>query len=328
MVRASKDAFRIVLGIALGLMVVLPLFAQDPGATATGEQADKKVPEPIDIPLAFPDEKLTAPSDGLSAERILASCREFLSSGTEIKDLQWSTLHKHYRKKNNLHFVEKYEAFVDEGEDQPRVRVDYLNYIEAETNRDYYIDFREIYGEDGPFKYREGSIIRVLDAIVEAGHHTMKIYVMILAPFCSLLSESDLKYEGICSWSEKVGETEVTHRCHKIVTTFDDHRIRIRENLVALYIDTETFDLKRLVYRPGADKEKLVNRLRIIDYKERVEVDSVQLPKNIVSYDYWKLDKQATHKYTFDNYSLNKGLEGIAFGMTNQVPRPRILRTD
>ncbi|MFH1999087.1 MAG: hypothetical protein ABIK28_05355, partial [Planctomycetota bacterium] len=297
--RAQRDALRLLFGVTLSVIAAWTLNAQDPTEKVESDREIKTEATEPDLVLEFPGEKLEPALEKMDGKGIIAAGKAALGNLDFLKDLTVEVEHKHYREEG-LHFIEEFECFFDVNDNRlPKLRLDFLNYVESDTRVDSLLDYREIFGEDGAFKFREGVVIRVPDALREAGARTLKTYLMILGPFCSLLDTEKAEYVGKCSWSELIDEEEVTYNCHKVVVLFNDERIKIVDQKVALYFDSETYDLVRAVYRPGSEKNR-VNRVKITDYIAKTQVESAMLPTHILVFDYWNDEITATHKYTLD----------------------------
>ena len=139
-------------------------------------------------------------------------------------------------------------------------------------------------------------------------------------PFCLDPDEANPRYMGEVSWKarEHGKEREVT--CHKVLVEYNRRQGNIEGNLIALYIDKATLELRRLafdLYSPQID----IERTRVVDYVKRTPVAGLMLPCEMDLTDIWQQKLYAVRKVYLSDFQANTGLEGIHFDMANQQPK-------
>lgn len=312
-----REAWRKVISGLLFIMAVmslaLPVYSQDPGAVPKPTSSDEVTP-------GFPGEKIVSGGDAMNAGELLARLTEKLGGRDafeRIKDLRFKFRQKYYLE-GALRFIEEANCLIRFG-DHIKARMDYTNYPLGPSDLETMIDYREVVGADGPFKFREGKVLRHPGAIREAGIRVLRYYFAFFVPFYLDSEQADPKYVGLSTWSDQDfdgGEAkDVT--CHKILVRSKGKQAKIKDNILALYLDTKTCDLKRMVYGTSPSASYTA-RIRIIDFKNRVDVEGVYLPAYMEVTEIKDGEFHAAHKINLSHYDPNTGLEGVGFEMTNQ----------
>lgn len=312
-----REAWRRVISGLLFILAVmslaLPVYGQDPGAAPEPTSIDEAAP-------GFPGEKIESGGEAVDAGEILARLTDKLG-GREafgrIKDLRFKFRQKYYLQ-GALRFIEEANCLVRFG-DHIKARMDYTNYPLGPADLETMIDYREVVGADGPFKFREGKVLRHPGAIREAGIRILRYYNAFFVPFCLDSEQANPRYLGLCTWNAQDLEGSETKdvTCHKILVQSKGKQAKIKDNTLALYLDTKTCDLKRMVYGTASSLPTM-SRVRIIDFKNRVEVEGVYFPAYMEVTEIQNGELHAAHKITLSLYEPNTGLEGVGFEMINQ----------
>jgi len=330
MTLVSKKAY-----VVLISMFIVSLFAifspvsqgQEPQA-ADQEDEELKVLEAQQAQAAmeeiipsYPGEELDTQAPQADPAALIEKAIERLggrSSFEALKDLRFAFEHKNYLRGERLYFVEKASAYVRPAR-FPEVRMDFENYA-MPADLTSFLDYRELIGADGPFKYMEGKVLRGPVVIRESGERLTRLYLQLFNPFCLDPSKCTPRYLGVSRWKEKKDGKETTVACHKILVGYDEPKAWIRGNVLALYIDTDSNELRRYVYEPLLAGAGIVKRIRILDILERGENEGLRLPTELLITDIWDGRLNATHKIRFLNMETNTGLEGVGFDMVSQKP--------
>lgn len=302
---------RIVLAVAV-LLIAPPLLAQEPK-----EIKAKYVEEGV-IPT-FLGEKLEKGGSGDPVKLIEAAVEKLggAKAFAELEDLTFKYKHNNYQKSGSLHSRELGTGFV-RLHDSLKARLDFENYP-SPSELSMFLDYREVLGSEGPFKYLEGRILRVPLAKREAGERIFRNYMIQFMPFWLDVKVAEPEYLGLSSWTDE--ESGETVQCHKILVNAMDERARIKGNVLALYIDTQSSDLRRVVFKPKLPGDQ-VDKTKAMDYRKRVKVGGVELPELVISNDSTKGEKVATHKFWYTGYQVNTGLEGVGFEIVDQEEKP------
>jgi hypothetical protein len=306
------------------------LFIMTPLVNAQASEAEKPAPEAVEerIPAA-PDETIEPNPDNVDPKAILAAAVENLG-GLEafqaLEDITFDLEHKHYTKGKNLYFVETATGYYKPGQFF-EARLDFHSYRKPDDLETVY-DYREILGEDGPFKYLEGKPLRGPVAVREAGERLTKTYFQLFGPFYFDQDQDGIKYLGKVGWKYEIDGEEFAFDCHKILIGHTQNRMDVRGSVLALYIDTETNEIRRYVYQPLMKGSKSVQRTRIVDFLERTAVSKLQIPSYYFIQDYWGGKLNATHKMRITAIKSNTGLKDIGFKMTNQKAKRKMKALD
>jgi hypothetical protein len=279
-----------------------------------GKQRGRKAPGEV-FPT-FPGEEIQESEEPVDAKELMVQLIESLG-GLEayrgLEDINFKYMNKQYNEKALL-FKETAKGFISV-EERPKIRLDF-DYIRPDDPTLYY-DYREVFGEDGPFKYIDGKVLKRPVNIREAGERTLRTGVILLVPFCLDFGLAEPRYIGVSAWDDEDSKEKVTLKCHKILVQISDDRANIDGNTLALYLDTKTNELRRMVfniYTPGGN----VKRVRIINFKGRDTIGGIQLPSQLTIKDIWQERVNARHKVVYSDYQFKTGLKGIGFEMFNQ----------
>lgn len=294
------------------LIVITPLYSQDTEEEPKSQSPDEVIP-------GFRGETVVKDGGEVDAVALLSQLTNTLG-GREafegLKDLRFNFMQKYYLE-GALRFIETADFLVQFGE-HIKARIDYTNYPLGPSDLENMIVYREVVGEDGPFKFREGKVLRSPGAIREAGQRVLRYYFAFFFPFCLDFEEAGPVYLGRTSWKEETPQGKARDvTCHKILARIKGRQADIQGNVLALYIDTTSYELKRLAFvipMPNLNME----RTRIVDFKDRINVEGVSLPSTIDMTESRDNKFYAYHHISLSQYTPNTGLEGIGFEMINQ----------
>lgn len=302
--------------LGLCLLMVVFLFSSSLGLLAQ-ETEKKENPQKEMIP-SFIEESLVKDAPQINAADLLKETAEKLGGYKgyqEIKDLSYHFRHKYY-KDDILNFIENADGKVRFAENMNKYRMDFA-YPRAE-DLEATLDYREVYGEDGPFKYYEGKVVRTPVAIRLAGERLLRYHYTIFAPFIFDLKAFEPKYVGVVTWKEFKKEKEIERKCHKVVVRFKGKQANIIGNAISLYIDVKSKNLRRLIYNMKSAGNPDLKRTRIVDFIKRIKVKNIELPFYLYVQEYQNDQFHAVHRIEFSNYQPNTGLEGVGFEMMTQ----------
>lgn len=285
------------------------------GANKTGKR-ERKPPEAVNP--SFRGETLTPPEPGVDPGRLLEEAKEKLGGQKAyeaLRDLFADFKHKYYMK-NQLRYIDRARVYVRirPGE-RLKVRVDYD--MVDRKNQDKKIDYREVLGDDGPFKFVKGRIIRTPFDIREAGEHLYRYLLGMLVPFCLDPAEAKPEYLGDVTWEETTSEGTRSVTCRKLKVRFPRDQAFLEGNVLALYVDKGSGILRRMAcesYHPGDH----IRRLYVTDFLARETVAGVSLPTKLVISVFWDQKPYSLRKVYFTGYRSGKGFEGIGFEMATQ----------
>jgi hypothetical protein len=309
--------------LLIGLSTLFVLATSLPGQDAKAEEQESQASEET-IPAA-PDEIVEPNPAQVDPRAILAAAIDKLGGDEafdKLKDITFDLEHKNYFKGKNLYFIELARGYYKPGKFFEG-RLDFSTYTKPNDLGGAFFDYREVLGEDGPFKYLEGKPLRGPIAVREAGERLTRTYFELFGPFCLDRNQDNIKYLGKVSWKTKVDDLEVERTCHKILIGHTQNRMGIRGSVISFYIDTTTNEIRRYVYEPLMKGSKTVQRTRIVDILETVQAADVRIPSFYFITDYWSDRLNATHKMRVTGVEANTGLEGIGFKMTNQGMQPK-----
>lgn len=269
------------------------------------------------IPV-FPFETPVEGADTMDPAEILSKAIEKLGGAEAyagIQNVTWEMERRKYLKDGRLSFVERLKGFALPQKFY-KIRLDYKTCIKSDMET--FIDYREVMGDDGIFKFIDGNFVRTPLAEGLAGIILTRIYFQCFGIWEASTPDYDLKYLGQVSWNDGKTEEENVRSYHKILALFDDDRMSIRGSAIALYIDTDTFEFRRYVYEPLMKGARGIHRVRMVEYGERIQVGGIQMPGELLILDYWLGKLHGTHKIRFSKLVANSGLEDIGFELTNQ----------
>jgi hypothetical protein len=269
-----------------------------------------------EVKPSFLGEKIKKTEGDVDARELLSKLAEKLGGNAaykNIKDLRYRFKHKYYMN-NKLLYIQDASVYHRMGDRiKTRYDFDYINPKDFEEK----LDYREIVGEDGPFKFLRGRILRGPVPVKEAGERLIRYTASLLVPFCLDPEEANPRYMGQVTWKDLVDGKEKEIACHKVLVEYNRRQGNIEGNVLALYLDTKTTDLVRMVielYSPLNDVEKI----RIIDYVKRSPVEGVLLPSEMRITDIWEKKLYAQRTVYFSDIKANTGLEGIGFEIIDQ----------
>jgi hypothetical protein len=297
---------------ALWILFTHPALA---GQDDKGYKNERKTPE--EVILTFEGEQLTEPEEAVDAKALLRSLVDKMG-GYEaykgIKDLKFKFKSRAYMEDGSLRNIVTATQYMQLG-DRVKTRMDFDYPSGGEDGR--ILDYREVMGEDGPFKYLEGKVLKRPDCIRLAGENLWRNELIFLTPFFLDLNEGDPRYMGVASWKEKEGEKVREVKCHKILIQFKGKQANVQGNLLALYIDMETGLLRRQIFELFLPTGRN-DRFKIIDYQNRLEVEGLSLPTQLLIQNVTTNQGEVIHKIRFSDFEVNTGLPGIGFEMANQ----------
>jgi hypothetical protein len=297
---------RVVFAVVV-LVIASPLLAQEPKKIEASYEQEKVIP-------TFVGEKTEKGGTGDPAELIGAAIEKLggMKAFGELRDLAYNYKHNNYQKSGNLHSREIASGYYHL-QDELKMRLDFESYP-SPSELSMYLDYREIVGSEGPFKYLEGRVLRAPLAKKEAGSRLFRNYMVQFMPFWVDLEKAEPEYLGVSAWTPEGSDETV--RCHKILIKVMDSQARIKGDVMAIYIDAQSLDLRRVVFLPILQGGKF--KTKAMDYEKRVNVGGVQLPELVISRDSTKGEPDATHKFWYTGYQANTGLEGLGFEIVDQ----------
>ena len=278
MIDSSKRALTWFFACWALISLAAPVFGQE------GEEPRPRKPA-SEVNPSFQGEKITKPAANVDPLEIISALADKLGGEKaykSLKDLQYQFKHLYYMN-NKLQYIQEATSYNRFG-DRIKTRYDY-KYINPRDFEET-LDYREIVGDDGPFKFLRGKILRGPVPVKEAGERLIRYSASLFVPFCLDLKEANPRYLGEVTWKAMVDGKEKEITCHKILVEYNRKQANIEGNVLALYIDTKTHDLARMIfelYSPFAEIEKT----RIVDYKKRSPVEGVLLPCEMQITDIW-----------------------------------------
>jgi hypothetical protein len=304
--------------LSLSLLLAV-LFCASPLCGQELKKKAKAEPPPVIIPI-FPGENLEKVEKKVNPAELISGVMDKLGGAAAYKALQDLTYEyklKHYTKNDDLLFVETATGYVKMG-DRLKSRLD-INYpLERDIN--VTLDYREVRGDDGPFMFREGKILRTPANVENAGHRLFRNDLQLLAPFLLNLEDGKPTHRGDVTWNvvEKGKTKEI--RCHKILLKFNRKYAGIENGLLALYIEPKTKTLMRMVYKVvKPEPEMKFKKFRIIDFESRVKVGGVQLPSVIKITEIRNDELEGVLYIYYTGIKANLGLKGIGFELADQL---------
>jgi len=313
MIYRSWKLTALIIGMVAFLMPLSFLMAQE------SEEAAPEAENAQDVLPTAPDEEPIESAKGVDLKEIMTKALERIG-GTEglekVKDLVYIYEHKNYLKGEKLYFKEHAEGFVRPGRFF-KERLDFKSYVKTSSLKQFH-DYREVIGDDGEFKYIDGRLLTGPDVVMEAGDRLTATYFQLFGLWDVMRNLDQMTYLGQVQWTDPSVEEEVVRTCHKILVPYDRDRMLIRDAKIALYIDTDTYEFRRYVCEPIGTGTAQLQRTRIVNLVQWVDLDGIKLPTYLFIVDMWGDRLNCTHDVYYEDFVLNSGLEGIGFEMTNQ----------
>ncbi len=301
-------------------VVLTLLFAATPllGQYQEGPRPRKA---PGEVNPSFLGEKVEPAKETVDAKQLLMAVEKKLGGRQAyeaMKDLKLRFKHKCYGD-DQLNYIETGRMYAQWGDQfKARLDFDYPDQKDHET----LLDYREVMGDDGIFKYLQGRIIQIPFAVNAAGERILRYSLYVLAPFMVDPDEANPRYVGEVAWKIASKEGESTVTCHKILVEIEWDEANIEGNVLALYIDKKTNDLRRMVFDLYTASDK-AERTQVVDFGKRVSLAGLMLPQITEISVFWSRKPYSIRKLMLMDLEPNTGLKGVGFEMGDQEKKKR-----